>query len=154
MKPRTLIAFLLVCALVSLSAAQDKPVLPPDLAKGLAAIQGTAAYGYVKQLSSPAFAGRLTGSDGYTAAAKWAAALYKQWGLKPIDAKTGYLQPYPSPLYDHQERGTDAFPPRRCRRKETRGQQGFPPSSFQRQRPDRSRAGFHRLGHQRPRPGL
>lgn len=97
MKPRTLIAFLLVCALVSLSAAQDKPVLPPDLAKGLAAIQGTAAYGYVKQLSSPAFAGRLTGSDGYTAAAKWAAALYKQWGLKPIDAKTGYLQPYPSP---------------------------------------------------------
>ncbi len=97
MKPRILIAFLLVCALVSLSAAQDKPVLPPDLARGLAAIQGTAAYGYVKQLSSPAFAGRLTGSDGYTAAAKWAAALYKQWGLKPIDAKTGYLQPYPSP---------------------------------------------------------
>jgi hypothetical protein len=97
MKRRTLVAFLLVCALVSLSAAQDKPVLPPDLAKGLAAIQGTAAYGYVKQLSSPAFAGRLTGSDGYTAAAKWAAALYKQWGLKPVDAKTGYLQPYPSP---------------------------------------------------------
>jgi hypothetical protein len=97
MKTRALLTLILVCALAVLSAAQDKPILPPDLARGLANIQGTAAYGYVKQLASPAFAGRLTGSDGYTAAAKWAAALYKQWGLKPIDAKTGYLQPYPSP---------------------------------------------------------
>ena len=97
MKTRALFAFILVAALAFPAAAQDKPVLSPDLAKGLAAIQGTAAYGYVKQLSSPAFAGRLTGSGGFTAAAKWAAALYKQWGLKPIDAKTGYLQPYPSP---------------------------------------------------------
>jgi len=97
MKTRTLFALILAGALALPAAAQDKPVLSPDLAKGLAAIQGTAAYGYVKQLSSPAFAGRLTGSDGYTAAARWAASLYKQWGLKPIDAQNGYLQPYPSP---------------------------------------------------------
>jgi hypothetical protein len=97
MKTRALLTLILVFALAVLSAAQDKPVLSPDLAKGLAAIQGTAAYGYVKQLASPVFAGRLTGSDGYAAAAKWAAGLYRQWGLKPIDARTGYLQPYPSP---------------------------------------------------------
>ncbi len=97
MKIRSLLALVLVCSLTVLAAAQDKPVLSPDLAKGLAAIQGTAAYGYVKQLSSPAFAGRLTGSPGFAAAAKWAAGLFKQWGLKPLDAKTGYLQPFPSP---------------------------------------------------------
>ena len=40
MKTRTLFAFILVAALAFPAAAQDKPVLSPDLAKGLAAIQG------------------------------------------------------------------------------------------------------------------
>jgi hypothetical protein len=97
MNKRILSALILVGAALAVSAAQDKPVLTADLARSLAGIQGVDAYGYVKQLASPAFAGRLTGSEGYATAARWAAALYKQWGLKPIDPKTGYLQPYPSP---------------------------------------------------------
>jgi hypothetical protein len=96
MKSTRLAGLLLLIASVS-SAAPDKPVLPGDLAKALAVIKGEAAYGYVKQLASPAFAGRLTGHEGYTAAARWAAGLFKQWGLKPIDPKTGFLQAYPSP---------------------------------------------------------
>ncbi len=96
-----IIRFVLIAVLIAAAglpaAAQDKPQLDPATAKALAGIQGTEAYTYVKQLASPAFAGRLTGHEGYTAAAQWAAGFFKKWGLKPIEAKTGYLQPYPSP---------------------------------------------------------
>lgn len=54
-------------------------------------------YDLCKKISSDEFAGRLTGDAGYTAAANWAASMFKEWGLKPIDKETGYLQPYPSP---------------------------------------------------------
>ncbi len=54
-------------------------------------------YDYCKKLASDEFAGRLTGDKGYTAAAKWAASKFKGWGLAPLDAKEGYLQPFPSP---------------------------------------------------------
>jgi hypothetical protein len=44
-------------------------------------------------------------SKRYTAAAKWAAAQFKAWGLKPMNAQAGYLQSYPSPytLIDKSE---------------------------------------------------
>jgi hypothetical protein len=54
-------------------------------------------YEYCKKLASSEFAGRLTGDRGYTAAAKWAASKFEEWGLAPLDAKEGYLQPFPSP---------------------------------------------------------
>lgn len=54
-------------------------------------------YSYCKTLASPRFAGRLTGHQGYTDAAKWAADNFTKWGLKPIDPENGFLQPYPSP---------------------------------------------------------
>jgi hypothetical protein len=97
MKIRTVV-FLLILALPTvLIQAQDKPPLPAGIGKALSSIQGANAYAYVKTLASPAFAGRLTGHEGYTAAAQWAAGLFKQWGLKPGGAGGGYLQPYPSP---------------------------------------------------------
>jgi hypothetical protein len=56
------------------------------------------AYEYCKKISSREFAGRLTGDEGYTAAAHWAASKFKEWGLKPISKEDGYLQAFPSPF--------------------------------------------------------
>jgi len=81
----------------SFALSQEKPALGANLEKAFNSIQGLDAYGYVKTLASPEFAGRLTGHEGYTAAAKWAAGKFKQWGLLPISQKEGFLQPYPSP---------------------------------------------------------
>jgi len=69
-----------------------------DLRKAEAAISSLELYQWVKTLSDKPFAGRLSGHPGYTAAANWAAAKMKEFGLKPIDAKNGYLQPFPSPV--------------------------------------------------------
>ncbi|MDD8025285.1 MAG: M20/M25/M40 family metallo-hydrolase [Acidobacteriota bacterium] len=77
-------------------ASAQKP-LPSDIAKALAVIDGASAYAHVKTMADPAFAGRMTGHEGYTAAARWAAGLFRAWGLKPVSAKDGYLLPYPSP---------------------------------------------------------
>jgi hypothetical protein len=67
------------------------------IAQGLSTIKPEEAYALCKTMALPKFAGRFTGHEGYTAAAKWAAGLFKKWGLKPISPETSYLQPYPSP---------------------------------------------------------
>lgn len=68
-----------------------------NVSLGLDSINAHHVYDYCKTMALPKFAGRLTGHDGYTAAAKWAATKFKQWGLKPINNQEGYLQAYPSP---------------------------------------------------------
>jgi hypothetical protein len=59
--------------------------------KGEAALRGRDAAATVAKLADKSCAGRLTGHQGYTNAAKWAMARFVQMGLK------GELQPYPSP---------------------------------------------------------
>jgi len=79
----------------SLSLSAGK--LDKDLARGFDSISPMDAYNYVKTMALPKFAGRYTGHEGYTAAAKWAAAKFKKWGLKPISNKEGFLQAFPRP---------------------------------------------------------
>jgi hypothetical protein len=68
-----------------------------DLSRGYDSIRPEEAYSYVKTMALPKYAGRHTGHEGYTEAAKWAAALYKKWGLKTPSLEQSYLQAYPSP---------------------------------------------------------
>ncbi len=98
---RSVIVISLFIATWGLSApAQDQA-----LEKAVRSIKACDPYDYTKVMASPEFEGRLTGSEGYTKAAKWAAAKFKEWGLRPISAKEGYLQSYPSPyvLVDRAE---------------------------------------------------
>ncbi len=71
--------------------------LPARLRKAVETIDPLLAYQLTRTMASEEFAGRLTGHEGYTRAARWAATRFKEWGLKPLDARNGYLQPYPSP---------------------------------------------------------
>jgi hypothetical protein len=92
-------ALLLVSAAFAVSIAvgfaADAP--NPDVKRALNSIQPFEAYTYCKTLASDKFSGRLTGHEGYTAAAQWAASKFKEWGLQPFSREAGYLQPYPSP---------------------------------------------------------
>jgi hypothetical protein len=92
-----------VLVLISLTALIIHPEeKDPNVSLGLNSINAHDAYDYCRTIALPKFAGRLTGQDGYTAAAKWAATIFDQWGLKPIHEQEGFLQPYPSP-YTHIE---------------------------------------------------
>jgi hypothetical protein len=89
------ILYLLVISFMAMGAYSEKT--DPNVSIGLDSIQSHDVYDYCKTMALPKYAGRLTGHDGYTAAAKWAAAKFKQWGLMPLNQKEGYLQTYPSP---------------------------------------------------------
>ncbi|MCE1200093.1 MAG: M28 family metallopeptidase [Marinilabiliales bacterium] len=70
-----------------------------------------------KELTSPKYGGRLSGSPGYMAAAKWVAEKLKAAGVKPACPDSGYLQLFPNAysevlsagsvelLKDHQTQG-------------------------------------------------
>ncbi|MBN1222198.1 MAG: M20/M25/M40 family metallo-hydrolase [Candidatus Aminicenantes bacterium] len=95
MKKVSFVAFIwLLCSLLIFVQAKD---LDQNIRKGLDSIDPMAAYNYVKKMCAPEYAGRHTGHDGYTKAAKWAAQKFKEWGLKTISEKDGYLQPFPAP---------------------------------------------------------
>jgi hypothetical protein len=70
---------------------------PPEAAQALRSVQPMDAYGYCRTIASAEFAGRLTGHEGYTAAARWAAARLEALGVKPVAGLDRYLQAYPSP---------------------------------------------------------
>ncbi len=81
----------------SLADTSNSSALNPHLRKALDSFDPLLPYQIVKVLSSSEMAGRLTGDEGYTRAAKWAARKFKEWGLKPLGSQQGYLQTYPSP---------------------------------------------------------
>lgn len=60
-------------------------------------IDPLSAYSYCRELASPKYAGRLTGDEGYTEAAQWAAKMLAGWGLEPLPGAGGYLLPFPCP---------------------------------------------------------
>jgi hypothetical protein len=96
LKTRSLGTLALVLLLSGASIGQT-PAPDKNLRDGLASISPAETYDIVKTLARPEYAGRLTGAPGYTAAAQWAAKKLAAWGLKPVSAKDGYLQPYASP---------------------------------------------------------
>jgi hypothetical protein len=91
----SLISLIFISLLLPFTIHAEK--LDSHLQRGLDSIQPMDVYNYVKTLCLPQFAGRHTGHEGYTKAAKWAAGKFKEWGLKPISQKEGFLQAYPSP---------------------------------------------------------
>ncbi|MCU0638497.1 MAG: M20/M25/M40 family metallo-hydrolase [Candidatus Krumholzibacteria bacterium] len=68
-----------------------------DLSAACRSIDPIEAYTLCRKIASAQFAGRLTGHEGYTAAAEWAASTFAEWGLAPAGDGEGYLQAYPSP---------------------------------------------------------
>jgi hypothetical protein len=88
-----LLAAILLPPALSSSAGLDQR----KIQAALGSITPQEAYALTKAMASPEFAGRLTGHQGYAAAALWAAGKFKEWGLRPLGSKEGYLQSYPSP---------------------------------------------------------
>lgn len=82
-------------AFLALPALGDEDPPGKEAAGALAAVSGQAAYEYCRTLSGEAFSGRLSGSPGYEAAARWAVGKFSEWGLQAPQG--GFLQPYPSP---------------------------------------------------------
>lgn len=79
------------------SGAQLSPDQQAEQQSMLQLISDETLLGYVKILSSEDFAGRLTGTPEYRAAARWTAARMEEWGLQPCGDNGTFLQAFPNP---------------------------------------------------------
>jgi hypothetical protein len=99
--------------------AQQSEELTPEqqLLQVMHSIESNVLYSWVDTLASPRFAGRLTGTKEYDAAAEWVIEYFKEWGLEPGGDNGTYLQSFPhfyteifpgGDLYMHIPVGDDA----------------------------------------------
>jgi len=91
------IRFTSIIILVSFSFLAAQKPDEAKILKVLNTISGSSIMEYDKELCSPKYAGRLTGTKEYDMSAKWAYSLFKKWGIKPAGDKGTYLQKFPNP---------------------------------------------------------
>ncbi|MDD8013390.1 MAG: hypothetical protein PHX05_07940, partial [Acidobacteriota bacterium] len=92
---KNMIVPLAVMAALALAAPATASPADKAVADASAAVSGCNAYEYCQVLAAEPFSGRLSGSPGYEAAARWAAGKFAEWGLSSLDG--AFLQPFPSP---------------------------------------------------------
>ena len=54
-------------------------------------------FGYIKELTSDKYEGRLTGTEGYNKAAKWVALQLENFGIEPLGDRNTYFQEFDIP---------------------------------------------------------
>jgi hypothetical protein len=99
---RILPVLILLATVTSLSGAIGQSASTPSsddqkILGSLHTISSHTLYGYVKELVSDKYGGRLTGTPEYDACADWVASLLKQWGIQPGGDGEGYKQSFPNP---------------------------------------------------------
>ena len=97
-----LVLGLLVPLLIGAQALAQRPAPPQQtqedvLLATLHSVSSNTILDWVKELTSPKYEGRLTGTPGYDAAAAWAVGLLRSWGLKPAGDAGTYYQKFPNP---------------------------------------------------------
>ena len=94
-----LLLFVLVLFFISVPAgwAKTKNPLAEKIQRGWQNITSPLLMGYVRELCSEKYSGRLTGTQGYNDAAAWLAEHLAQWQLKPGGDSGTYFQDFPDP---------------------------------------------------------
>ena len=99
LRRKPLLALVLLACVAVLRAQQ--PAAPPaneqQLLAAMRSISSITLFDYVKELASPKYQGRLTGTPGFEAAAHWAEQLFTQWKLRPSGDGGTYEQHFPNP---------------------------------------------------------
>jgi hypothetical protein len=94
-----LLIFLLALSLLNTPAGWAKARNPAaeKIRQGWQNISSPVLMGYIRELCSEKYAGRLTGTQGYNDAAAWLAERLAQWQLKPGGDSGTYFQDFPNP---------------------------------------------------------
>jgi hypothetical protein len=78
-------------------AQAEKASQEEKLLAALHSISSHTLLGYVEELTSEKYGGRLTGTEEYNACASWVASLLQKWGVAPAGDNGTYLQAFPNP---------------------------------------------------------
>ena len=101
-RPFTLIAVLIFAVGLPAAWAQVRPQAQPPTAEqqileAMHGIDSQKLFGYVQELVSEKYGGRLTGTAEYNLCAEWVASLLKKWAIEPAGDKGTYFQSFPNP---------------------------------------------------------
>jgi hypothetical protein len=103
MKNKRFFGIIFVCVFLIVStflAGQRRGAELSDEQKILQAMHSISScdlFGYVKELASDKYEGRLTGTDTYNASARWVASHFEKWGITPVGDDDTYFQAFPNP---------------------------------------------------------
>jgi hypothetical protein len=92
-----LFVFLTVFSPVSAQRATRELTDVQKILQAMHSISSRDLYGYVDELASDKFEGRLTGTEGFNASAEWLASHFQKWGIAPVGDDDSYLQAFPNP---------------------------------------------------------
>ena len=103
-------SFVMVFATVTLAAiAQNEE--KEQLLETFHSISSNEILDYAKELSSPKYKGRLSGSPEYLEAAKWCASKFEDWGVKPAN-NGSYFQYFPNEYSEVYSAGSVTYSPK------------------------------------------
>ncbi len=95
------LAFLAPLSILQLPSQEEKraaaPAAEDRLLAAMHSISSRDILGWVEELTSEKYQGRLTGTRGYDQAAVWAADMLAGWGIKPAGDAGTFLQHFPDP---------------------------------------------------------
>jgi hypothetical protein len=102
MRTKTLELCLVFSLIIALAAAgfpavEEQALEDRDVPKLIQGIQSKTLLALVQELTSDAYAGRLTGTPEYKACAEWVGSRFESWGIKPAVKPNTYLQAFPCP---------------------------------------------------------
>ncbi len=103
MKNKRILGIAFVCVFLFLSSfltgqrRQEKLTDEQKILQAAHAISSDTLFHYVKELASDKYEGRLTGTEGYNASARWVASHFAKWGVTPVGDNDTYLQSFPNP---------------------------------------------------------
>ncbi|WP_073002571.1 M28 family peptidase [Mariniphaga anaerophila] len=106
MKYKTEILFLSFLMLLYTASAQ--PEQDKALLNGFHSISSHEILGFVEELSSEKYKGRLSGSPEYLEAAKWCADKFSEWGILPAN-KGSYFQRFPNAFTEVYSTGSLSY---------------------------------------------
>jgi hypothetical protein len=93
---------LVAAAAISFGQGQGRQAPAPltdeqKLLQAMHLISSETLMGYVNELCSEKYGGRLTGTPEYAVCAEWVVSLLKSWGVQPAGDNGSFYQSYPNP---------------------------------------------------------
>ena len=96
-----LIYTILACFIISsqgVGQRRERKLTPEEeLLLVMHSIHSQTLYGYIEELTSDKYWGRLTGTEGFNQSAEWVISNFKKWGIEPAGDNNTFLQAFPNP---------------------------------------------------------
>lgn len=105
---KTLTAVMVFTTITFSAVGQNKE--SDKLLKGFHSISSNEILDFAKELTSPKYKGRLSGSPEFLDAAKWCAGKFEEWGVKPAN-NGSYFQYFPNEYSEVYTAGSLTYSP-------------------------------------------